>query len=179
MNPVMRSVLAVAAAAGVLTLSGCSGNPNVGNPNVAATVNGTAISVSQVEATAAGVADAQKAAGKATALRGAVASLLVRSQVMLQAGQAKGVTISDADVKTAMATSTEITSYANDPRSAQFAQEYVRAVLVAQKLGSAPVIAFSQAADVELNPRYGVWDPATLDVSNTSGSLSSLADATK
>lgn len=161
----------VAAVLGVLVFAGCSDR----NPNVAAQVNGSTISATEVEQVSAALAEAQDTPTTPGSLYQTIASQLVLDTLIIQAGEAQGVAITDADVASALATSTELTAYAKDPRLTNFTNDYVRRYLIQQKLGTDAAQQAVTDAEVVVNPRFGVWD-STTGVTG-SGSLSEVAPA--
>lgn len=154
--------------AGMLALSGCSGQ----NPNTAATVNGVPIPVTEAEEAYAALKPYLQNPSLAAAT-----GLLVTSRVGAGIAQQQGLQFTDDERNTA-SSSTLPPDLVADPNLAGFAKDYVTTVLVSQKLGQEDFLKAAAAVEVEVNPRFGSWDPTTLQLTPGTGSLSSPAPAT-
>lgn len=150
--------------AGMLALSGCSGQ----NPNQAATVDGVAIPVSEVDALLPALTPYLQTPGT-----GAVVSLLVVSRVGTAIAQQRGLEFS-ADERQATVASLP-TGLTDDPSLAGFVDDYVTTVLVSQSLAQEDFLTAASGVEVVVNPRFGSWDVTHLAVVAGTGSLSSPA----
>lgn len=145
--------------AGMLALSGCSGQ----NPNHAATVDGTVIPFSEVDALMPFV---QGQTANVTM------NLLVIARVGAAVARQQGVEFTEEERQSAAAGLPP--DLLADPALAGFAADYVTAALVSQSLGQEKFLQAASAVEVTVNPRFGSWDPATASLV-PGGSLSSPA----
>jgi hypothetical protein len=167
MGRAVKALIALVVA-GMLALSGCSGQ----NPNIAATVDGVAIPVTEAEETYTALKTYLQNPSLAAAT-----GLLVTSRVGASIAQQQGLQFSDDD-RAAASASTLPQELAADQSLSGFVNDYVTTVLVSQQLGQEAFLAAAAAVEVEVNPRFGSWDAATLQLEPGSGSLSSPAPAT-
>jgi hypothetical protein len=63
----------------------------------------------------------------------------------------------------------------NIPAAKEVAFDLADSMIVQQKLGSEAFLAEIKATPVEVNPRYGVWNPDTTDGSILNGEAGSLS----
>lgn len=171
MKLVLRSVAGVLA--GLLLLTGCAGR----DPKVAAVVGDVTITVAQVEQTAAGLAEFNEAPERAGEIQASVLSQLIGFEAVRQIGQSNNITISEADKQALLATSTDLTSASADPRLTDFIDGTLQAYLVAQTLGQEATAQAVAGLTVEVNPRFGTWQPELIELDTTGGSLSTPATA--
>ena len=165
MGRAVKALIALVVA-GMLALSGCSGQ----NPSHAATVDGTVIPVAEVEAALPALTPYLQ-----TPSAGAVASLLVVSRVGTVIAEQQGLEFSADERQVAMTALPA--GLADEPSLAGFVADYVTTVLVSQALGQEEFLQAAAAVEVEVNPRFGSWDPTTVSVVPGTGSLSSPAPA--
>lgn len=162
-------VLVTLVVAGMLALTGCAGQ----NPSHAATVNGVVITEDRVNEVALGIATAGGSPEAAPAQRNTAAGNLIRNQIGLQVGQQLGVEITDADVEAAITGGDpSLAVMAADPALTSFIHDYVGFQLLVNQMGPEEFLAASEKVAVNLNPRYGTWDPTQVWLSGESGSLS-------
>ncbi len=166
MGRAVKALIALVVA-GMLVLSGCAGQ----NPNHAATIDGVALPVSEVEATLPVLKPYLQDPSVAT-----VTGLLVTSRVGAKIAQQEGLQFTAEERETASAASLP-PDLAADPNLAGFVTDYVTTMLTSQKLGQEGFIAAASAIDVTVNPRFGSWDVTRLAVVPGTGSLSSPAPA--
>ena len=153
--------LLVAVVAGLLALSGCS----TPGGNIAATVNGAPITVTQLDTTVAAVAR-ENAAVLTMSIRGAMARVIAAEN---------GVEINGQGRIAALAANTQISGYAkflDDPQARSFAEDAADLSLVLNKVGADAFLARAKQIPVQLNPRYGSWSVDQLTVATSGGQLS-------
>lgn len=145
----LRGAIVVAAAAGVLALSGCA------TADTAAVVDGHRITEQSAQEAALQIQKAQPNAEKPLTTPDAVASLVMARFINAAADQA-GKGLSDSAARAAIPAIT-------DPAPATL--ELIRASLAWNQMTTeeqnAAVTAASKA-DVTINPRYGTFDPANV-----------------
>lgn len=138
----------LAALAGALLLAGCAAGPF----DTAATVNGEVISESDLQEAVAQI-NTQVATSPADVL-----GTLVKGPVLSELAQGAPFEVSDQQMVEAIRTQTTI----EDP--SPLLVDYVRADYYLRQLGGVIPPEALADLDVELNPRYGTWDPAAGDV---------------
>ncbi|MGC3953015.1 MAG: hypothetical protein QM804_01970 [Propionicimonas sp.] len=153
--------------AGLLTLSGCAGQ----NPNHAASIDGVAIPVSEVEAMLPVLTPYLQNPSVAT-----VTSVLVTTRIGAEVARQQQLEFT-AEQREAAAASVMPPELAADPQAASFATDYVTTALVSEKLGQDAFLAAVAKLDVVVNPRYGTWDASHAAVVPGTGSLSDPAPA--
>lgn len=164
----MKLTRLVPVVAAVALIAGCSPMPST-----AAQVGDTRITESQLDADAAscesvGITSAQVSRGQLVQaeLLGAIAEELAAMN---------GVTVSDEEALALLQTNSPDSSALGDPECARVAAQSAKLQLVVTAMGdNADLNALQQqfeSVEVQLNPRYGVWDPAGSGVTGT-GSLS-------
>lgn len=159
--------LAVAAAS-VLALSGCAESPAR-----VATIDGTPILESSVER-------ANQALIKAGAVdpegaRRDVALVLIRAAMSEKIAAKRGVVITAAEREAQVGSSPAAEALKQQPGGPELIRDIVTVGLVLDKVGTDTYVADAAAMNVDLNPRYGAWNPTSLELVG-SGSLSKLAE---
>jgi|CXWJ01.1.fsa_nt_gi hypothetical protein len=156
----------IALLAGMLVLSGCSGQ----NPSHAATVGGVVIPVSEVDALTPVVKPYLPSPTPAS-----VAGLLVLSRLGVQVAANAGLTFSD-DERAAASAAVLPEGLAADPAAAGFVADFLTTALASQALGQEGFAEAAASIPVEVNPRFGEWSLDQLTLV-PGGSLSSPAPA--
>lgn len=160
--------------AGLLALTGCAGSPQT-----AAQVGDRRITESEVSQIAWALADAS--ADKTDTPAGynaTVVTLMIQSELAHAAIVESGITIADADRQALYASNPELGKLATAPATAAFMQRYADLYLMApNEAAKAAFTKIVQNTLVVVNPRYGSWDPAQLELTGTGGSLSEPAPA--
>jgi len=160
--------LLVAVVAGVLALSGCS----TPGGNIAATVNGAPITVTQLDTTVAAVA---RESAERDQLNAAVLTMSIRGAMARVIAAENGVEINGQGRIAALAANTQISGYAkflDDPQARSFAEDAADLSLVLNKVGADAFLARAKQIPVQLNPRYGSWSVDQLTVATSGGQLS-------
>lgn len=158
--------------AAVALLAGCS----LPTPSVAVQVGTAKITETQVTnvAEGCGIVLAQPAAN----LRRDVVVFLTRGELATQIAAANNIDLGRGVLDTFVRTQAPgIVSYYEDDDCAQLADAAAKFEIVAGTVADpAAVLALTDQIELQLNPRYGTWDPATLEASGT-GSLSEPFEA--
>lgn len=152
--------LAVPVAA-LLFLAGCAPSAST-----AANVAGTLISESTLTETVDGCAALGVDQSRQTML-----NVLVVGEVAKQAARQMGVQIDQAAIDEAAAADPQIKALMANPGCARAVETNVVVSLLVPKVDQPELMDNIAAIDVQVNPRYGVWDPATAAVGG-SGSVS-------
>ncbi len=156
-------------ATAILALTGCAKN----SPNVAATVGGQEITISQVDAISKAVAAKSPDTPQWGNWRPAVLQVMVQAKLAKAAQQLAGITISDVQRQQVYATNEFYAALANDPVTAQFIADFVDTNLVlTDPKGQQAIAKVVPTVIVTVNPVFGQWDPNSAQLSGTSGSLS-------
>lgn len=161
----MKRSLATLSVVGLL-LAGCA----AGTPSTSAVVNGTSVSESDVTRWSNGCAPAFQ--NTPAAVRPAMVNAAMQGALADTIAAEKSITVTDADRVRGVASMQDADLLMADPDCAEAVLAVSSLIFVADKLGTE---AFTQAiadSDVEVNPRYGTWDPAAVGLSGNSGSLS-------
>lgn len=167
---VVRAV-AVGALA-VVALAGCS-RP----PSSAAEVGGTTISNATVDSTVTGVAQAlgaqpaeiNRKAVFASLVQGAVVQEVVTSQQ--QAGRTD-LDVTGPDRSAVIQAQPQLQQLLTVPEAVPLAEALIDFTVVQQRMGSDAFQEAFFAVPVEVNPRWGTWDPASQEGLTGTGSLS-------
>lgn len=163
----VRALVAAALAAVVVLLAaGCVG----GSPSTVAYVGDARITQTQLDAALAGVQQTLEQGQQVSAE--AVVNVLIVGRLAEQIAAQHGITVSDADREKVLAGS-NLEPLLAVPEAKQIAYDVADQQLVAQALGSDAYLKAVQAIPVELNPRFGVLDPATKTI--VEGQSSSLS----
>lgn len=167
----VAGMVAVAAAT-VLTLGGC-----VGAPSSAAEVDDTVITEDLLDSTVQGAAEAlgagpdeinQKAV-LASLIQGAVVDELVQDST---ADGGAGLEITQADRRAAAESQPQLQQLLAVPAAAPLAEALIDLSLVQQQLGPEAFQEAFLAVPVQVNPRWGTWDPTSQEGLTGTGSLS-------
>lgn len=162
--------LLVAPVVGVALLAGCSPNGSV-----AAIVNDVEIPESRVTSYANGCATMiegdQSDTQKAAMVRPQMLKWAILGEMSRQQAEANGGPTEEQML--AYVEEAGLQQLLTDPDCAEATLGVARHDLIALGL-QADMASYFGAFDVELNPRYGVWDPARLEAAG-SGSLSDVA----
>ena len=149
--------MSAAVAVALLSLTGCT----LPTPNSAAQVGTTAISVAELDRTTTAVAGVLGAV--ADELRPSVLTALIQNELARQIAVQAGVTVDPAGRAALFAGSEGLAALAKTPGTAEFANGVADVQAVLNAVGGND--AFIQAAarvPVNVNPRFGTWDAASL-----------------
>ncbi len=171
MGRAVKAIIAVIAAA--LALTGCAGQ----SPANAATVNQVAITETQVDQVAHALATIFGSPESPGAQRRLAANILVGNEVGRAVAAANGVNIPAEERANMIAQYQDLSALNEQPGMAQIVDDYVAAALIRAELGETEYATSAAAVPVDVNPRYGDWDPNLAQLTTSSGSLSVPADA--
>lgn len=168
----VRAVVAAGLAALVVLLaSGCVG----GSPSTVAYVGDGRITQPQLDAALLGVQQTLEQGQQVSTE--AVVNVLIAGQVAEQIATQHGIVITDAE-RDKLLGSSNLAPLLQVPAAKQVAYDVADQQIVAKAVGSETYVKDMQALNVELNPRFGVLDPATKTVlEGQSSSLSLPASA--
>jgi hypothetical protein len=150
----------------LLLTSGCIG----GTPSTVAYVGDDRITQSQLDASLEGVQQTLEEGQQVSAE--AVVNVMIAGQLAEQIAAQHNVTVTDAQ-RDALLTDSNLAPLLAVPAAQQIAYDVADQQLVAQAVGSEAYLKDMQAISVELNPRFGVLDPATKTI--VEGQSSSLS----
>lgn len=165
MKKAARALTALLVSA-VMLLSGCTTN----NPQLAARVGGVAITEAQVDVIARSLAGAMGA--EYGAMRFTAVSELIGNELTRQIGTTTGTTVSEAERLAMLAGNPNLSQMAAEPALTDFIHAFVDARVIQNKLGPDAFNTAAQAVSVEVNPRFGTWNPNLARLNGDSGSLS-------
>ena len=165
-----RSVRALVAAAlavvVVLLASGCVG----GAPSTVAYVADARITQSQLDTALAGVQQTLEQGQQVSAE--AVVNVMIAGRVAEHIAAQHGITVTDAQ-RDKLLVGSNLAPLLEVPEAKQIAYDVADQQIVAQTVGSETYVKDMQSVSVELNPRFGVLDPATKTI--VEGQSSSLS----
>ena len=141
-----RSALSVVALA---VTAGCAN----ANPAVAAYVDGTAISQTQLDQAVAGVQQTVQEGQQVSPQ--AVLNALVHGAIAERIAEKNGITVTDAD-RDAVLKGSNLEPLLPIPAAKEVAYDIADQQIVAQKVGTDPYLQQIEQQDVTVNPRYGV-----------------------
>jgi SurA N-terminal domain len=163
----VRALVAAALAAVVVLLaSGCVG----GSPSTVAYVGDDRVTQTQLDVALSGVQQTLEQGQQVSAE--AVVNVLIAGRIAEQIAAQNGITISDAQRDELLADS-NLAPLLEVPEAKQIAYDVADQQLVAAAIGSEAYVKEMQAVAVELNPRFGVLDPASQAI--VEGQSSSLS----
>lgn len=165
-RPLRVLIAGVLAAVVVLLSSGCVG----GSPNTVAYVGDSRVTQSQLDAALDGVQQTLEQGQQVSAE--AVVNVLIHGQIANQIAAQRNVTVTDAQ-RDALVAESNLAPLLEVPAAQPVAYALADQQLVAQAVGSEVYLQDVQATDVELNPRFGVLDPASKTI--VEGQSSSLS----
>lgn len=138
------------------------------SPTTAAVVEGTVVKEGQVDAVIEGCNSVLDLNGQKISRAGVVYNLVLGAAIR---GQAPGAeTMTDEQLDQVAAQLQNGAAMLSNKDCAQLARS-VAIVALAQQ-GGEEVTQSIMAADVQLNPRYGIWDPSNPNLFEPNGSLS-------
>lgn len=165
----LRLAATTAALVALGATAGCSG----ASPSVAAYVDGTTISSSQLDAAVAGVGQTVQEGQQVSPQ--AVLDALVHGVMADHIAAKNGVVVTDAE-RDAILKGSNLEPLLPIPAAAEVAYDVADQQIVAQKVGAQPYLQQVAQEKVTLNPRYGVLDEQQkLIVTDQSGSLAKPA----
>ncbi len=153
MGRVKRSTVALGAGAVSLLLSGCSGISS----GEAATIDGTTISQSDLQE----VTDQFNAVAQQPATPSQVLDTLIKAPALKQMVAGSGQEVTDNELLSQLA-SLEGAPAQPNPLMA----DYLHGLVYSQMVGGEVQSELLADVDVEVNPRYGSWDPETLTLAD-------------
>ena len=159
-------VAAVLAAIVVLLASGCAG----ASPSTVAYVGDDRITQRQLDTALDGVQQTLEQGQQVSAE--AVVNVMIAGQLADQIAAGHGITVSDAQRDKLLAGS-NLAPLLEVPAAKTIAYDVADQQLVAAAVGSEAYVKEMQAVPVELNPRFGVLDPASQSI--VEGQSSSLS----
>ncbi len=175
----MKLLRLVPAVVAVGLFAGCSPMPST-----VAVVNGTLISADEVATASAGCAFAM-GVSEDQIRRAGIVQTLVLGEVMQELADAAGLTdaLIDENVDQQMAQLTPLEGSESETQQAfedcrPLLRESAKVSALLQGLDQATALQVFEAADVEINPRYGRWDPASASLFTETGSISIAAETT-
>lgn len=145
-------VALVACATVALSLAGCANNPSL-----AASVNGTQVSVDEIGKAAAAIATSQQAAVQPAQYEAKVLENDILGLVAGKVAADQKITITDADRAGALDEAT--LAMRSNPDLKGLINHMADAQVVYKKVGYDKWIELCQGSDVTVNPRYGTWSP--------------------
>lgn len=154
----------IAPVVALAALVGCSPSPTV-----AADVAGTVITRAELNASHQGCASL----GYDIPVNG-ILSLLVLSDALQVAADEAGVSLTAEEIDAAAAANQDLAGALSDPGCARAAKTSVALGLLSQKIDPAKILESVKKMDIQVNPRFGQWDPTQATIEG-SGSLSVLA----
>ena len=167
-----RRLRLAATAVAVVALGATAGCSNA-SPSVAAYVDGTTISSSQLDAAVAGVGQTVQEGQQVSPQ--AVLDALVHGVMADHIAAKNGVVVTDAE-RDAVLKGSNLEPLLPIPAAAAVAYDVADQQIVAQKVGAQPYLQQVAQEKVTLNPRYGVLDEQQkLIITDQSGSLAKPA----
>lgn len=169
MNKAAR-VLTVGIAVAALALTGCAGNPadaaSVGSVSVRdSTVRGVADTIVEVTGTDRGVA-----------LKQATYDLTL-GEASRQIAQATGTAVSPAQGAAVISQNQAAAAVAATEKGAPWAAAVGTTYVLLQDLGEERFIEELNKLDINVNPRYGAWDPQRVTIVDSPLSSAATANA--
>lgn len=156
----------------VLLASGCAG----GAPGTVAYVGDSRITQSQLDTALAGVQETLQEGQQVSP--SAVVNVMIQGLIARQIADRNNVSLTDAQ-RNKLVGASELASLLTVPEAKSIAYDLADSQLVATAVGADIYLRDVQATTVELNPRFGVLDPANKTiVDGVSSSLSLPADTT-
>jgi hypothetical protein len=162
----LLAALVAALVAGVFALTGCT-TPSAG---IAAEVDGTTITVRQLEDSLAGAEAA--AEFDPAKLRPVALNYMIRAVIVRAAAAQRGLALSTQERSAFLAGQPLLTTLRADPRVARFVDDTVDVELLGAKLGDTVVTEVGRKARVLVNPRYGTWSVQEASLLGDTGSIS-------
>ncbi|MFT4166693.1 MAG: hypothetical protein QM650_15750 [Microlunatus sp.] len=164
-------VAGVLAAIVVLLASGCAVE---GSPNTVAYIGDERITQQQLDTAVESVQAALGADEEVSPL--AVVNVKIQGAIANQVAAQRKIPVTDAQ-RDALLADTNLKPLLADPVARQVAYDIATPQIVAQAVGSDTYLRDLQAADVTLNPRFGVLDPATKTIIDGQSASLSLPPA--
>lgn len=158
----IKALLTVVAAS--LVLTGCARTPAT-----LGSVNGTSISSAQLERTVDGCAEAfQQSSGQslnAAQARYEIAVWLVVGEMARQVEAQSNVTVTDREIDDYLQSKPGIAAMRSNAQCEQVLSDLARYQIIGMQLQKTPQwTEYMANVDVEINPRYGIWNPQSLEI---------------
>lgn len=154
---------------GLLLLSGCGKT----NPNIAATVGSEQVSIATVDAVAKVIAANSPESPNWGGWRAPVVQVIVVSRIGAMVKQQAGITITDIQRQQVYSTNALYAALAKDEASKAFMSDFADATLMLNDTNVAALFAqVAPTVPVTVNPVFGEWDPAKVQLTGETGSLS-------
>jgi hypothetical protein len=150
----------------VLLASGCVG----GSPSIVAYVGDDRITQDQLDVALGGVQQTLEQGQQVSAA--AVVNVMIAGQIADQVAEQRGITVTDAQRDELLAGS-NLAPLLEVPAAREIAYDAADQQIVSQAVGTDAYLKDLQAMFVELNPRFGVLDPASKTI--LEGQSSSLS----
>lgn len=167
----VRALVAAALAAVVVLLaSGCIG----GSPSTAAYVGDDRITQTQLDVALDGVQQTLEQGQQVSAA--AVLNVMIAGQIAEQIAERSDITVTDAQRDELLAGS-NLAPLLEVPAARQIAYDAADQQIVSQAVGTEAYLKDLQATYVDLNPRFGVLDPASKTIVEGQSSSLSLPPA--
>jgi hypothetical protein len=163
-----RRALVTAGVAAVALLASACGMS--GSPSTVAYVGDSRVTQGQLDSALAGVQQTLQAGQQVSP--SAVVNVMIHGALAEQIAQTNDVTITDAE-RDAVINGSNLAPLLEVPDAKPIAYDLADQQLVAQALGPDAYLQAVQGVDVELNPRFGVLDPAQKTI--VDGQSSSLS----
>lgn len=168
MKPLARDI-AAAGAVVALALTGCTPSPSS-----AAVVDGVRIPDASARQ-AAGALVAATGGDGSRALRQATFDLTMGEASEIIAAQ-QNVSVTDAELQAVLTQSPTLAAIGQTDAGRGWANSVARTYVVLEALGQDDFTAALGDLDIEINPRYGTWDPARFTLVDSSLSRVAVAD---
>lgn len=157
-----KALLAVVAAS--LALTGCARTPAT-----LGSVNGTSISSAQLERTVDGCAEAfEQSAGQPlniTQARYEIAVWLIAGEMARQVEANSDIEVTDREIDDYLQAKPAMGAMRSNAQCEQALGELARYQIIGMQLQKTPQWTdYMSNVDVQVNPRYGVWNPQTLEI---------------
>jgi hypothetical protein len=155
--------------AGLLLLSGCGKT----NPNIAATIGGEQVTVATVDAVATVIADNSPDAPNWGRWRAPVLQVIVVSRIGAMVKQQAGITITDIQRQKVYSSNQLYAALAKDEATKAFMSDFADATLLLNDTDAGALYAqVAPTVPVTVNPVFGEWDAANVQLTGNTGSLS-------
>lgn len=164
---VRAAIAAALAALLVLLAAGCA---IAGSPGTVAYVGDQQITQQQLDAALDGVQSTLEEGQQVSPE--AVVNVMIQGRIADQIATQRGLTVTDAQ-RDAVLKQSNLAPMLEQPEAKQVAYDIANPQLVAQEVGTQNYLQDLQAMRVELNPRFGVLDPASKTI--VEGQSSSLS----
>lgn len=157
----MKFVRVLAVAAAAVTLTGCVGM----SPRTAATVNGTQIAQATIDRTVQQSPVLQVGFEQVSVSGPGVVNAYVRGAIATKLAAEHGIVIGDAERAEVLNQNQVVAVLASHPGSREVMAIEAETIIIRKKVGPQRWAQACQDAEVNINPRYGVWISTQCEVS--------------